>query len=563
MVGFELGGPTGATDRAAEWDGYVNGDASYVQGNVHEGRGGGLCAVASASGGLGTAAEIIAQSPDDQSIPAGQLCIHRLWFSPIGMPNQAVRIARGGVGGHGRNGWSLYLRPDGRLVFADGWQDLGGDPANAGTAPDYGLVLTSNSWVLPITVVGDSWTRVEVAWSSTSRPDDPTKRSLTVMLDGQIALCKRLLPADEFDPDLGNDDIRLGLGERANGLNFSIRYDDVACNDSSGSVNNGWCGPGRVKAALPTSSVADGYGWAAGTIYSVAGASINGTINAGFPQHWTDVEQPGSVISICTITDGHDPLGRELVDGASAIRDYHNSVNHVPPSGKLNSDGLPQVGFGGQGVTYAEGDQITSGASDLYTPWTFSPEAHIWINCPDLPQVYLFGPGHQDFQYRPVRDRLTAAGESVVFSCPTPVSGSVAALFPVICTANGGGGALGQNFAALYCPEFSPEPGFGEPGYFDFADSHQTGDWPLGWTYERGRVTQSPGLGSAAHLTLKRESDLRIVPGAYDDVAGVTNGDPIAGMTEWCICQAAIVYEDEYQEEAPIPPICRALMSMV
>jgi hypothetical protein len=45
------------------------------------------------------------------------------------------------------------------------------------------------------------------------------------------------------------------------GTNKFIYMDDVACNDSTGSVNNDWCGPGRVVLLRPISDNARGTGW--------------------------------------------------------------------------------------------------------------------------------------------------------------------------------------------------------------------------------------------------------------------------------------------------------------
>ncbi len=50
----------------------------------------------------------------------------------------------------------------------------------------------------------------------------------------------------------------------APGASLVLNVDDVALNDSTGTVNNGWCGPGKVIMLLPISDNARSAGWVGG-----------------------------------------------------------------------------------------------------------------------------------------------------------------------------------------------------------------------------------------------------------------------------------------------------------
>lgn len=542
-VGFELGGPLQmhplqAQPWPAYWDGLIDPGVDGSRFARVAGRAGGTAARVTSSGAAGGRTEVYAASRTP-AVPAGVTVVHRFALRVDGLPSQSVGIARSGLP------WSIYLRPDGRLVFFDGSPN-GLDRTKLSTPPFYGVnpdaASLRNAWatVEPVVTPG-TWAFVEVA----SLPPAQGFRYFIARVNGRVVVSQPRV-AGAAAP--ATDELYVGPFEEGTGLDFAIAYDDLACNDATGPQQNGWPGAGRVVASFPDQDVYRDSSWDTGTKFSIARGPSTTVVGDGGNHHVPCADPP----ACC---GGPPPQDFYGYTDWGVTKPFWDALNNVPPNAVDDNYGR-RPGEGGDGMDSHQDSQITNGAADMYEPGVVTLSRHCIVD-EGPPPVFLYEPGHIDWSWGYITYRITLAGDRLDVSAPFAPSGNVALAFMSVMS-HGGDPILqqGPNFATFFSPELEAEPAPGEDGHIEFSRDGPGGPWPNGWTAHLGRTTYSPSPGRKT-LRFVRKTDLRVSARAYSPgggTPGLQEDTVIPGAAPWALSQAALVYEDQANPAAIVPP---------
>jgi hypothetical protein len=151
----------------------------------------------------------------------------RAYLLTSATPSSAARVF--GFGTNAGNNPAARLRTDGALE----------------------LVVSGAAQGSPSAVMNDgTWHRVEIQAVATATSN---WTSATLLLDG-------ITVATWSGSVARTSNIQWGWWE-APGASKTINIDDIALNDSTGTANTGWCGPGKVVLLVPTADSAVGTGW--------------------------------------------------------------------------------------------------------------------------------------------------------------------------------------------------------------------------------------------------------------------------------------------------------------
>ncbi|MFI0268566.1 hypothetical protein [Streptomyces luteogriseus] len=252
--------------------------------------------------------------------------IHRLYLRVDAYPNTNTNIY--GIGQGGYFPALLRLQPDGTLVLRDGFVET----TLAGTSP----VLTLGRWY-----------RVELDYTDVAGTLTAGVAPFKGYLDGvqfADALCSNIN---------GFSRIRMGV-QLAATTDFYI--DDVAINDTTGSVQNGLPGPGNVVHLRPNAA-GDNNGWAT-AVGGTAGAANNYTrVNERPPDDATSYNET-SATGTTTIDDFN------VEDAATAGISTADTITLVQVGGRVASNAATAASIvyrlkGQSGGTVQESASVT------------------------------------------------------------------------------------------------------------------------------------------------------------------------------------------------------------
>ncbi|WP_432111161.1 hypothetical protein [Streptomyces sp. YPW6] len=251
---------------------------------------------------------------------------HRLYLRVDSLPNTPTNIY--GIGQAFYFPALLRLQPDGTLVLRDGFTET---------------TLTGTSAALQL----GRWYRVELDYTDVPSPLTSGVAAFKAYLDGELfadTMCSNIS---------GFSRVRIGAQLAAT---TDLYIDDVAINDTSGSVQNGLPGAGNVVHLRPTAA-GDANDWAT-TVGGTAGAANNHTRVAEVPPDDATSYNQTSAAGTTTVDDFN------VTDSGAAGIGPYDSVTLVQVGGRVASDAATAASIvyrlkGQSGGTVQESPSVT------------------------------------------------------------------------------------------------------------------------------------------------------------------------------------------------------------
>ncbi|MFE3371183.1 hypothetical protein ACFXOK_16475 [Streptomyces sp. NPDC059173] len=251
---------------------------------------------------------------------------HRLYLRVDSLPDTATNIY--GIGQAFYFPALLRLQPDGTLVLRDGFTET---------------TLTGTSAALQL----GRWYRVELDYTDAPSPLTSGVAAFKAYLDGELfadTMCSNIS---------GFSRVRIGAQLAAT---TDLYIDDVAINDTSGSVQNGLPGAGNVVHLRPTAA-GDANDWAT-AVGGTVGAANNHTRVAEVPPDDATSYNQTSAAGTTTVDDFN------VTDSGAAGIGPYDSVTLVQVGGRVASDAATAASIvyrlkGQSGGTVLESPSVT------------------------------------------------------------------------------------------------------------------------------------------------------------------------------------------------------------
>ena len=184
-------------------------------------------------------------------------------------------------------------------------------------------------------VFEDEWHKIDVRYKANSIG------GLQLKIDDKL-----VYSIDSTTPDETISELKFGLINPPTAFGSSydidheIYYDDIAVNDTTGTINNSWCGNGHVCRVVPTAN----------------GSVINSIPSTGDNYGCIDDTVKDDTDYVTMSTDGGQDL--YLFNGLSSLADGSAKLNYVGLVVRARNDGMgylnPVVKNNGQTIQYPE-----------------------------------------------------------------------------------------------------------------------------------------------------------------------------------------------------------------